>query len=84
MRIDINFQSSAQKLKHKAISNSLRKGKTNSPARPTTTQTRPTCAQRAAHAHRLARGGRQPARWRFCRDAPVLPSIHMALFALFL
>ena len=46
MRIDINFQSSAQKLKHKAISNSLRKGKTNSPARPTTTRTRPTCAQR--------------------------------------
>ena len=27
MRIDINFQSSAQKLKHKAISNSLRKEK---------------------------------------------------------
>ena len=45
MRIDINFQSSAQKLKHKAISNSIRKGKTNSPAWPTTMRTRPTCAQ---------------------------------------
>ena len=89
MRIDINFQNTAQKLKYKAISNSLRKGKTNSTcvahhhADEAHMHVWCACAH-VAHAHRPARGVRQPAHWRFCRDAPALPSIHIALLTLFL
>ena len=50
MRIDINFQTSAQKLKYKAISNSLRKRKNEFHPWPTTARPRADAAQHeAAH-----------------------------------
>ena len=88
MRIDINFQSLAQKLKHKAISNSLRKGKMNSPARPTTTWTWSTCAQRECARAASRRGPRtqaDPRRegaarvWLFCKNVLALSSINTTL-----
>ena len=74
MRIGINFQSLAQKLKHKAISNSLRKGKMNSPTWPTTTRTQPTCAQRAREGTARRSGPRTQAdpRWKTTHELALL------------
>ena len=72
MQIDINFQNSAQKLKYKAISNSLRKGKTNSTRAAhhhvdvAHMRMRHACAC-MAHTHRPARGKRDPARGTFAK-----------------
>ena len=71
MRIDINFQSLAQKLKYKAISNYLRKGKTNSTRGP------------SPHGRAHHGAGHDPvtrARCQLCKNAPTLklnqPVVH--------
>ena len=76
MRIDINFQSLAQKLKHKAISNSLRKRKnefTNAAhnhADLASLRTARACvARRHGPRTKAARGEEACAHWHICKNA---------------